>query len=109
MDNAAKRTVSAPTWQVHQRVLCDALMGLGYRVEMHGAGSLCGWGPPGRNIGWLVWATPGSHRHSDGSVLPAGLGPPIGTASTIPEVVALVVEHLDLDGRPLSTLVQRRR
>jgi hypothetical protein len=98
------------TWKDDQRVLCDALLERGYRVEMRGVwGTLCGWGPGQPDVGWIVWSAPGTHRHADGSVCPRGLGPPIGRASTIPEAVALVVEHLDLDGRPLSTLVQVRR
>lgn len=78
------------TWQDDQRVLCDALMERGYRVEMS-PGGLCQWSASWTGEVPHVWW---------GYVWPV-LGVTIGAASTIPEAVALVVKHLDLDGRPL--------
>lgn len=78
------------TWQDDQRVLCDALLGRGYRVEM--VGDLCVWSARGAS-GW-VWEI--------GLVWGAELGSTwLGITHNLPEAVALVVEHLDLDGRPL--------
>ena len=101
--------MSAPTWQDDQRVLCDALLERGYRVEMWlGRASWTETNHP--TMRRMVWPGPipggfslvsGAHVTLPGQVYACvGLGE-IGRASTIPEAVALVVEHLDLDGRPL--------